>query len=428
MKTARYTLVLLTAAVSTALISGQAQATNGMFAHGYGTISKGMAGAGSAAPQETTAMATNPAGLMSVTNRLDAGLAYFSPKRSYTVEGEPSGAEGSFGLTPESVDSGSETFFIPSFGYSKALGTDAAWGVAVVGNGGMNTDYPQSAGGGQGTFYAGNTGMNLEQLGVFPTFAKSFADGKASFGISGVFVYQTLSVDGVGSFADFSSDPDNLSNNGTDTSTGFGVKLGVMGEVAEGFTLAASYQPTVDMTEFDKYSGLLSDGGDLDVPPLLTLGLAYEIAQGSTVVFDVQTIGYSEVNSIGNAFDTTALQTQGLLFGADDSHGFGWDDMTVYKLGYEFEASPAMTWRVGYSISENPVGEDDVTLNILAPAVIEQHLSAGMTMKQQASAWNAALTIAPSNSVEGENVLDPVQTIELEMDQVELEVSYSYSF
>jgi len=40
------------------------QATNGYFAHGYGSIAKALAGAGVAMPQDTMAAATNPAGMI----------------------------------------------------------------------------------------------------------------------------------------------------------------------------------------------------------------------------------------------------------------------------------------------------------------------------------------------------------------------------
>ena len=54
-------------------------ATNGYFAHGYGTKNKALAGAGVALPQDAMIAATNPAGMVWVGERLDVGLAIFSP-------------------------------------------------------------------------------------------------------------------------------------------------------------------------------------------------------------------------------------------------------------------------------------------------------------------------------------------------------------
>jgi hypothetical protein len=69
------------------LLSHTAHATNGYFAHGYGTKTKGMAGAGVALPQDAMAAATNPAGMAFVGERADVGLALFSPMREYKASG-----------------------------------------------------------------------------------------------------------------------------------------------------------------------------------------------------------------------------------------------------------------------------------------------------------------------------------------------------
>lgn len=75
-----------------------AQATNGWFDHGYGTINKGMAGAGIAPSQDTIAAATNPAGMafVIVGNRLDLGVQVFSLRREYAGSGTGAQQSGVF--------------------------------------------------------------------------------------------------------------------------------------------------------------------------------------------------------------------------------------------------------------------------------------------------------------------------------------------
>ncbi|MDH5355537.1 MAG: hypothetical protein OEY09_13925, partial [Gammaproteobacteria bacterium] len=108
---------------------------------------------------------------------------------------------------------------------------------------------------------------------------------------------------------------------------------------------------------------------------------------------------------------------------------FGWDDMTVIKLGYEWEGDNDMTWRLGYSKTDQPIGNDDLLFNILAPGVIEQHYTFGFTKAlDQSSAFNFALMYAPNVAVSGTNTFDPTQTIEIDMDQYEIAASYSRSF
>jgi len=61
------TMALLTATPA-------AFATNGYFSHGYGIKTKALAGAGIALPQDSLAIATNPAGLTEIGTRFDVGV------------------------------------------------------------------------------------------------------------------------------------------------------------------------------------------------------------------------------------------------------------------------------------------------------------------------------------------------------------------
>ena len=85
-----------------------------------------------------------------------------------------------------------------------------------------------------------------------------------------------------------------------------------------------------------------------------------------------------------------------------------------------------MTWRVGYSVGDQPIPDSEVLFNILAPGVIEEHITFGFTRELDAeSSFNFAAMYAPSNSVKGTSTFDQGQEIELEMDQYELAFSYN---
>jgi len=133
-----------------------ASATNGYFAHGIGTKSKAMAGVATALPQDSLVSATNPAGMAFVGNRLDLGVAFFSPSdRGYEANSDfatglypppdsfpvPTGGF----VTPGEYNSDKDWFFIPSFGYNRAIDSKSSIGVSVFGNGGMNTEYKDRA-------------------------------------------------------------------------------------------------------------------------------------------------------------------------------------------------------------------------------------------------------------------------------------------
>ncbi len=413
-------------ALATGLLAPAVEATNGYFTHGYGTANKGMAGAGVALPQDSLIIATNPAGIAFLGKRYDAGLALFNPNRSYTVIGNPTGFPGTFGLIPGKVDSDSEFFGIPHFGFNKEVGTNSRFGLAIYGHGGMNTDYPTN------TFYGTSpTGVDLSQLLIAPTYAIKSGSGKHGFGVSLILAYQTFEIQGVQAFGLFSSNPAALSNNGHDDSFGVGLKLGYLGKFSDRFSFGASYQFEVGMGEFDSYAGLFADQGGFDIPATWTAGIAIAATDNVTFVFDVQETLYSEVTSIGDPF-LPNLQLAPL--GAAGAAGFGWEDMMTYKAGLQIATAGDWTWRFGFSTGDQPIPPSEVLFNILAPGVMEEHVTVGFTkmIGSGGRSLNLALMYAPSSSVRGVNPLEAPfpgqQEIELEMDQWELEIEYSWGF
>lgn len=433
-------------------VAGVANATNGYFAHGYGTTSKGLAGAGVALSQDSLAAATNPAGMVTLGDRIDLGAALFSPRRKYSVTGDASEQcqvpgnplTCSFSIGPQSIDSDNNYFLIPHFGWNKMLDDRSSIGISIYGNGGMNTEYKGgtatvSPDGNNffdvpGTYADGTTGVDLMQLFIAPTYARKIND-TASWGVTPIIAYQRFEAKGLGAFAPYSSDDNNLSNRGYDSSWGYGVRFGVQGEVAPGIRLGASYQSKIFAEEFDKYKGLFAEQGDFDIPANMTVGLAWDVTPTSTLFFDIQHIWYSDVKSIANAFDPQGLTMCAMgmdesgCLGANGGSGFGWKDMTIAKIGYQWQTSPDMTWRLGYSYGKQPIRDSEVLFNIIAPAVIEHHLTAGFTRQMGPNnELNFAAMYAPTKKVSGTNPLDPAQTIEIEMYQFDLELSYAWKF
>ena len=460
---------LVACAVTAALtIPMTAMATNGYFAHGYGTKNKGLAGGGTALSQDAMAAATNPAGMVTVGDRMELGAAIFSPStRSYSATAAatpPDGAACTTGGAPgcaftiggsnnaQSIESENDYFLIPHFARNWMLGSEQSVGVTIFGNGGMNTEYqggvaqhddgsafpaPGNYVTAPGTFGDGTqtAGVNLEQLFIATTYSRKISN-TASWGASLMAAYQSFEAKGLASFGGYSTNANALTNNGKDTSTGFGFKFGVQGEFAKGVTLAASYQTETDMSKFDKYAGLFAEGGDFDIPATLNLGLAWKVAPKAIFTADVQQIYYSDVKAIANPIsnlvgpsNSCATGTGSRCLGGSDGAGFGWEDMTIYKMGYQFETSEDMTWRVGLSIGDQPIPNSEVMFNILAPAVMETHLTMGFTMATgKDSEFNFAAMYAPESEVTGASPLNPGQNITLAMTQYEVEASWAWKF
>lgn len=357
-----------------------------------------------------------------------------------------------FSTNPGTVDSNKSLFAIPSFGYVNRIDESMVFGFSLYGNGGMNSEYrgnsapllnPQTGAiqefagtyGGGSVGGRGTAGIDLIQLFLNTSLAFEVNES-LSLGASFIIGIQSFEATGLQAFANISSDATKLSNNGHDTAYGYGFKLGANFSPTDSFTFGVSYQSKIYMTEFDKYAGLFADQGDFDVPATYTLGFAWSTSDSSTFLLDYQEIQYSGVKALGNglsplfsgqcldALNNTLLNGvqsaagPGCL-GGSNGIGFGWDDMSVIKLGYEW-GSDTNTYRVGYSTTDQPIGSDDVNFNILAPGVIENHFTAGYTNGSGDDEWTVFIMYAPESKVTGTSSFDPNQTITIRMDQLEI--------
>lgn len=412
----------LTLIIVSLFISVQSMATDGYFSTGYGTINKGFAGAGIAFYQGSL-INGNPAGAAFLGNKYQLGVNFFNPNRQYTVAGNPSGMEGTFGLMPGTVESESSFFVIPSLGANWMIGEKSAISAALFGNGGMNTDYPTA------TFYdpsSETTGVNLMQM--FGNVSYSIKLGaKHSLGATAVLAWQSFEAKGLMSFGAFSSNAQALSGNGADTGFGYGFKIGYLGQLTDNFSIGLMYQSKVMMAEFDDYAGLFAEQGGFDIPASWTVGFSWEIVEDFTVMGDVKSIMYNDVKSIGNPMMPNLMQTQ---LGNDEGAGFGWEDIMVYKLGFNYAGVDTWDFRAGVSIGDNPVQESEVMFNILAPGVIENQVALGFSKEvgKKGNQFHLAMNYAFNSSVKGDNPMDPPsgQTIEIEMNQFELELGFSF--
>jgi len=365
-------------------LAGSAYATNGYFSHGYGMKAKGMAGTATASSDDAFGGANNPASMAFAGNRIDLGADLFSPIR------EASNTNFS-GMGPVSSESDSNYFVIPEFGYNRMISNELALGVTVVGNGGMNTDYPALGGAfaGMNTNLLGGTGslgIDLMQLIVAPTAAFKL-NASHSIGISPLLGYQRFKAEGLQGFGVDSNGAAAGGNNlGYDDAFGYGVRVGYMGKITPTVTIGAAYASKMKFEEFDKYAGLFAEQGDFDIPENYNLGVAWQATPVVKLALDYQRINFGEVASVGNAV-LPNFMTDGL--GADNGAGFGYDNIDVWKLGVEYKYSSALTLRAGYSHTDSPIKGNmtcasmtdcaEVTLNILAPAVIENHVTLGFT-------------------------------------------------
>ncbi|MGD9000956.1 MAG: outer membrane protein transport protein, partial [Granulosicoccaceae bacterium] len=404
----RKSLLALTVAATLAPLS--AQATNGYFSIGYGAKARGIAGAATALPQDSMAAAVNPAGIAHVGNRADVNVNIFSPVREAQSAFSKNNPNPMFATgTNLNSDSSMNGFIIPSGGYVRELNDQMSAGITIYANGGMNTYYENDTVIGPVNLFGAQTnlGVDLAQLIFAPTIAYKINDTH-SVGAALLVGYQRFKAYGLQNFCGLKADGTcnpmtgvgigtdaankGLTDQGYDDAWGVGVRIGWQGNISDKLTLGAAYSSKIYMDEFDKYDKLFAEDGDFDIPANWSVGLAYKATPKVTVSADIQHIQYSDVKSIANAgpainaMNVLAVDGMNMMdatyrLGADDGLGFGWDDMTILKVGAIYEYNDKFTYRFGLSHGEQPIDDDQLAFNILAPAVVETHLTAGFSYR-----------------------------------------------
>lgn len=396
-----------------------ALATDGYFSNGYGTQCKGMAGACTAVAQGALGAAANPASMFWAGRRFDLGVELFNPNREFTVTGNPSGAPGTFGLMPGTVKSGSKLFVMPSFGANFQVRENTTFGISMIGNGGMNTNYDAAV------FGQKPTGVNLMQMFVAPTLAQRFAR-RHSVGLTAILGWQQFKAEGLGAFGMFSSDAAKLTNLGNSRAMGVGGKFGYMGELNKYVNVGGWYQTRVKMGKFDKYAGLFAEQGGFDVPSAYSGGVALMPLKGLSISADVERIEYSKVKAIGSPMLPNLMAAR---LGSAGGAGFGWQDVTVGRFGLQVTPAKAWTLRGGFSTGSQAVPGSEVMFNILAPGVITKHATFGFTHAMgDGKLLHMAVVKALASEVKGPNPLEApgAQTIGLKMNQWEVEIGFSF--
>ena len=133
------------------------------------------------------------------------------------------------------------------------------------------------------------------------------------------------------------------------------------------------------------------------------------------------------MRAVGQHLFPNLMQTP---LGFESGAGFGWDDVNVIKAGVNWKATPVWSFSGGYSHCNQPIPDSEVLFNILAPGVIQDHITLGLSkaMNNTPGRFNVALMYAPTQTVRGANPMEApgAQQIELKMNEWEVEFGYNF--
>lgn len=377
------------------LLALPAQAQTGHVLNGVGPIDQGMSGAGMAAPQDAlTALHWNPAAIFAVPGKtLDIGLQMMMPSSTITTTVQAGAFGPGFGppvTMSGSTDSEAGPFPIPSLGFVYAPeDSKLAYGFSMYGVGGFGVDYegsqtnpiltPQMPQGGMG-FGALESAFMLLQ--ISPTVAYRVND-RVSIGFAPTLNFASLELSvfpgTAPQFIDVFGTPgvpqDDLPlypDAPATWATGYGFQAGLHAVINEDVSFGLSFKSPQSFDDFEyepETAGAPDYTFQMDFPMIVSGALSYTGVEDLLLALDVRYIDYA--NTTG--FDEVGFDNQFAVT------GFGWDPVTVVALGAEYMVAEGFPVRVGYSFNNSPISDDVAFFNAPAPALVEQHISAGFS-------------------------------------------------
>lgn len=382
---------LLLAASASAFATLPAWAGNGNALHGIGAVNSSMGGAGVALPNDALgALNLNPALL----TQLDGHKFEFSAELAdddITVESQA----GPFsGKTEHTADPA----LIPAFGFTAHKpGGKLAYGVGFLGLAGFGADFPQDSTNplfAPQPFGFGHVFSTYALMKVPVIVAYQVND---SLSLGGAFIAGRASL--TARPAGFTT-PDCTTtgvcfvpSTDSDSAWGFGAQVGILYKLNDMFNIGASYQSEMEFEDFEWNSAVAN-------PNLPTFGTNRKITlQVNNPANAVIGIGITPSERLKIALDAKRMFFK-------DTAGFGnvlgWEDITAFGLGVQFQAMPKLTLRAGYNQTDNAIPDKAAFFNVASPAIFGKHACVGMGIGVTESlTLNAAYYRAFSESVSG---------------------------
>lgn len=432
--------------------------------HNFGISAKALGGANTALPQDSLAAASNPAGMVFLDNRLDVGVSVLSPLREYQNFSAPNLNTAIFppftAFNDRTVESDTNYFPIPHAGANYRLDENSVLGLSAYFVG-VNTDYPPvdplGLNSNVGPFASGAAGSDVVHGELALTYARRW--GGLALGASAVLAYQRMEIHGTDLFGSnvfgialpnntdtavlmADGNADAFSGRGFDHAFGVGAKLGLLWQVTPTFNLGLAYHSEVITQTHDKYADVIpGDDNAVNNPPQLTVGLAWRPLQNWAVVADIHQIYYTDTafyqHGFGDFVDRCLLPTipgtpnfghqqKSYCFGGSQGPGLGWEDVTIYRIGLQWQIRNDLIGRMGYSHGNNPIGGEDVLFAVLLPTITEDTYTIGMSKRfGNKNQYELDVTgfYSPENSIVG-----PLGFVRLNVSQFELGVNWAVHF
>ena len=356
--------VRIAVAAALAMGAATAHATNGINLIGLTANSRAMGGTDVGIARGAGSALGNPALITSVKGtEITFGGTLFMPKVSTDA------GNSALGQSASEADK----FVVPEVGFAMKATDNFYWGVGMWGTSGMGVDYRNST-----NPNTQNIVTNLQVMQMAVPLA--FKTGGLSIGVTPLLEYAALDAQ-----------VSTTDGHGVSQVLKAGFNAGAAYQVG-GLTVGAVYKSKIDLNFQDQLQnsrGALGFTGDLllSQPAEWGVGGSYKFAGHHTVALDYKTIKYKDSN---------------------DWKDFGWDDVKVIAIGYEYDAGKWQL-RAGFNKGTNPISDQSSRgmvgyqinyFNLVAfPATVERHYTVGGSYAMSKGIrLDAALTYAPEAS------------------------------
>jgi long-chain fatty acid transport protein len=201
---------------------------------------------------------------------------------------------------------------------------------------------------------------------------------------------------------------------------GFGATLGAIYKVNPNLQVGLNWVSKTDVSDMEYNTPTGTTSFDMDMPSSVAFGVAFRPMPGLLVEADIKQIFFNDVMDRVNVSNPQpGMPPNGVL-------AFGWDDQTVFSIGVKKDMGP-MSVSIGYNYGESPIGAEDVNMNLGSTAIVEHHLSFGLTRKFSDKVTGSfAYTHAFENDLTSNVAGQPANTIEISQNQYNFNISYLF--
>jgi len=370
--------------------AGSLLATDGHVMHGAGPVNESMGGAGTGACLDATgSIAWNPACTATFSGSiLEGAFEYFIPFRTLSSSiganafGVGFPAVSLFGTTQSATNPG----MMPAFTYLRhAPKSRNSFHIGLISMAGFGVDYPLDtkfqnailtpqppAGMGFGAIDSDYAMMKV------PIGASRMITDRLSIGVSIVPALSMLHVSPAPFAAPVSTDGGRsaqyLSASSTAKAAGVGGDVGVHYQLFKSVAVGAAYHSPIRFAAFN-WNAADADGNThkiafrMDMPQIVSMGIGVTPKEGTLLAVDARWIDYANTQG----FSASGFKADGSMA------GFGWRNIWTVGGGVQQRVARNVHVRLGYNYSQNPIPSAQSFFNTPAPAIVQHHITAGVT-------------------------------------------------